>query len=92
MQRTPRVIEVIDLILDFIVPPHVLRLGLSRSQEVTRTELAEAATIRDAIFRSAKALPRTTIGMSERNWCHFTIPPRPRTHPLSTKAHHRAIS
>ena len=71
---------------------HVLRSGLSRSQEVTRTELVEAATIRDAIFRSTKAPPRTPLGMSVRNWCHFTVPPRPRTRPLSSKAHRRAIS
>lgn len=67
------------------IPPspatHVLRSGLSRSQEVTRTELVEAATIRDAIFRSTKAPPRTPLGMSVRNWCHFTVPPRPRTRP-----------
>jgi hypothetical protein len=37
---------------------HVRRLGPSHSQEVTHTELVEAATIRDAIFRSTKALPR----------------------------------
>jgi hypothetical protein len=53
------------------------RSGLSRSQEVTRTDLVEAATIRDAIFRSAKAPPRTPLGMSARNWCYFTVPPRP---------------
>ena len=64
-----------------VSPTHVLRSGLSRSQEVTRTELVEAATIRDAIFRSTKAPPRTPLGMSVRNWCHFTVPPRPRTRP-----------
>jgi hypothetical protein len=35
------------------------RLGLSQSQEVTRTELVDAETIRDTIFRSTMAQTRT---------------------------------
>ena len=60
---------------------HVLRSGLSRSQEMTRTELVKTTSIRAAIFSSTKALPRTPLRVSAQNWCHFTVPPRPRTLP-----------
>ena len=55
--------------------------GLSRSQEMTRTELVKTTSIRAAIFSSTKALPRTPLRVSAQNWCHFTVPPRPRTLP-----------
>ena len=58
-----------------------LRSGLSRSQEVMYTGLVETASIRDDIFRSTKAPPRTPLGVSAWNWCHFTVPPRPSMSP-----------
>ena len=39
------------------------RSGLSRSQEVTRTELVDTASIRAAIFRFTKDPPRTPLGV-----------------------------
>ena len=57
------------------------RSGLSRSREVTCMELVEKASIRAVIFRCGKFLPRRPFGVSARNWCHFTVRPRPRQQP-----------
>ena len=57
------------------------RLGLPRSQHVTRKELVDMATIRDHIFSCTKAPARTPLRMSSQNWCHFTVPARPHKRP-----------
>ena len=62
----------------WMIPPspatHIRSSGLSCLK-------VEAATIRDTIFRSAKAQPHPPLWISIQNWCRFTVPPRPRTRP-----------